>query len=94
MIIMVHEIKITTLKELVQLLNTSPQEVERQSNLLLIFELYQQGSLTLSRVSELAGLKIDEFISEFKRRHLVYVGGPQSTEEAEREYQDVVNYLK
>ena len=46
---MVHEIKITILKELVQLLNTSPQEVERQSNLLLIFELYQQGSLTLSR---------------------------------------------
>ena len=91
---MFEDIEVKIARELVELSGMSKNELEAQNNLLLIFELLQQGKVTLSRASELAGMKVDQFMNEFRKRRLVRLGGPESAKEAEQELQNALKYLK
>jgi len=62
--------------------------------LLILFELYQQGNICLSKSAELAGMKVDKFLDESRKRRLIRSGGPASSKEAEEEFQAAKNLLK
>ena len=38
-------------------------------------------------------MKVDEFLSEFHRRHLRHIGGPESVKEAQKELDVVQNLI-
>lgn len=86
---MTEEITIKVSKELLKLSGLSKEELEEKNNLLIIFELYQQGKVSLSKGASLAGIKVDVFLEEFRKRRLLRQGGPTSAEEAEREYKGI-----
>ena len=91
---MAEEIAIKISKELVELANLTNDDLENQSQLLLIFELFQQEKISLSRAAELSNLKMDLFIIEFKKRRLIRPVGPKTAEEAELEYQSATKHLE
>ena len=88
------DIKVRIPCELVELSGLSLTELEKRSHLLLIFELYQQGKISLSRAAELAGLTVDHFLIEFRKRRLLRQGGPATPKEAEEEFQTALKFLK
>ncbi len=91
---MSDDIQLRVPQELAELLGLAKNELEVQNQLLLIFELYQLGKITLSKAASLSNLKIDDFLKEFRKRRLLRHGGPESVEEAEKELQDALEYLK
>ena len=72
----------------------SAEDFAKKNTLLWIFELYQQGKVSLSRAAELAKLKVDEFLLEFRKRHLLRQGGPSSSKEAESELENALSYVE
>ena len=50
-----------------------------------MLEIYSEGKITLSKAANLLNMKIDEFLSEFHKRHLKHVGGPGTIEEAQED---------
>ena len=87
---MAEEIAIKISKEVIELTNLTSDDLESQSNLLLIFELYQIGKISLSRAAELSNLKVNIFLTEFEKRRLIRRIGPTAIEEAE-EYQKALS---
>lgn len=80
-------------KELVELTDLSMLALEKQNVLLLVFELYFQGKISLSRAAELVNLKVDVFIGEYRKRRLLRRGGPQTSTEAENELSTVTEFF-
>ena len=91
---MTEEISIKVSRHLLELSGLSKEDLEHQNHLLILFELYQQGKISLSKSAELAGLKVDKFLDEFRKRRLIRSGGPTSSKEAEEEFQSAKNLLK
>lgn len=86
--------KITIPPELLELADYSEEELEEKNTLLWIFELYQQGKVSLTRAAELANLKVDKFLKEFQKRHLLRQGGANTPEEATKELENALKYVE
>ncbi|TFF95742.1 MAG: hypothetical protein EU547_07180 [Promethearchaeota archaeon] len=86
---MVKKIKIKLPADLLELTGLSLKNLEERSLLIWILEIYSQGKITLSKAANLLNMKIDDFLSEFHKRHLKHVGGPESVEEAQEEYDTI-----
>lgn len=83
---MVEKITIKLPADLLELTGLSSKSLEEKSLLIWILEIYSEGKISLSKAANLLNMKIDEFLSEFHKRHLKHVGGPKSVEEAQEEY--------
>ncbi|MHA1292525.1 MAG: hypothetical protein ACTSQJ_07655 [Promethearchaeota archaeon] len=57
-------------------------------------ELYSEGKITLSKAAELVHMKVDEFHSEYKKRHLIHIGGPKTIKEAQKDYDTIQGLTK
>ncbi|TFG20381.1 MAG: hypothetical protein EU529_14935 [Promethearchaeota archaeon] len=90
---MVEKITIKLPADLLELTGLSSENLEEKSLLIWILEIYSQGKITLSKAANLLNMKIDVFLSEFHKRHLRHMGGPESIEEVQEEF-DVVKQLK
>ncbi|KKM83623.1 hypothetical protein LCGC14_1307500 [marine sediment metagenome] len=66
--------------------------MEKKSLLIWVLDIYAEGKITLSKAANLLNMKVDRFLSEFHKRHLKHIGGPESVEEAQKEY-DLVQKL-
>jgi len=66
--------------------------LEKKSLLIWVLDIYSEGKITLSKAANLLNMKVDRFLSEFHKRHLKHIGGPESVEEAQKEY-DLVQKL-
>ena len=91
---MSNEIKVKISKDIVSLSNLSKKELEIESNLLLVINLYLQGKISLSKASELSKLKVDEFLEELRKRKILRNIGPSSVDELEKDYQTALEYMK
>lgn len=83
---MVEKITIKLPADLLQLTGLSSKNLEEKSLLIWILEIYAEGKISLSKAANLLNMKVDEFLSEFYKRHLRHIGGPESVEEAQKEY--------
>lgn len=91
---MTEEISIKISRQLLELSGLSKEDLEHQNHFLILFELYQQGKVSVSKSAELAGMKVDKFLAEFRKRRLLRSGGPSSIKEAEEEFLAAMNLLK
>jgi len=85
----------TTIKlpaDLLELTGLSSENLEEKSLLIWILEIYTESKITLSKAANLLNMKVDEFLSEFHKRHLKHIGGPESVKEAQKEF-DVAQKL-
>jgi len=89
---MVEKIIIKLPVDLLELTGLSSENLEEKSLLIWVLEIYSEGKITLSKAANLLNLKIDEFLSEFHKRHLRHVGGAESMKEAQEEF-DVAQKL-
>jgi len=89
---MVEKITIKLPADLLELTGLSSKNLEEKSLLIWILEIYAEGKITLSKAANLLNMKVDEFLSEFHKRHLRHIGGPESVKEAQREF-DLVQKL-
>ena len=89
---MVEKIIIKLPVDLLELTGLSSENLEEKSLLIWILEIYAEGKITLSKVANLLKMNVDEFLSEFHKRHLKHIGGPESIKEAQEDF-DVVQKL-
>ncbi len=89
---MVEKITIKLPAELLELTDLNFKNLEEQSLLIWILDIYAEGKITLSKAANLLDMKVDDFLTEFYKRHLKHIGGPESIEEAQKEY-DLVQKL-
>jgi len=89
---MVEKITIKLPADLLELTGLSTKNLEEKSLLIWILDIYAEGKITLSKAANLLNMKVDKFLSEFHKRHLKHIGGPESVEEAQKEY-DLVQKL-
>ncbi|TFG11345.1 MAG: hypothetical protein EU535_07350 [Promethearchaeota archaeon] len=89
---MVEKITIRLPADLLELTGLNSKNLEEKSLLLWILEIYAEGKITLSKAANLLNMKVDEFLSEFHKRHLRHIGGPITVEEAQNDF-DVVQKL-
>ncbi len=89
---MVEKITIKLPADLLELTGLSSKNLEEKSLLIWILDIYAEGKITLSKAANLLNMKVDKFLSEFHKRHLKHIGGPESVEEAQKEY-DLVQKL-
>lgn len=89
---MVEKITIKLPADLLELTGLNSKNLEEKSLLIWILEIYAEGKITLSKAANLLNMKVDEFLSEFHKRHLKHTGGPKSVEEAQNDF-DVVQKL-
>jgi len=89
---MVEKITIKLPAELLELTGLNFKNLEEQSLLIWILDIYAEGKITLSKAANLLDMKVDDFLTEFYKRHLKHIGGPESIEEAQKEY-DLVQKL-
>jgi len=89
---MVEKITIKLPVDLLELTGLNSKNLEEKSLLIWILDIYAEGKITLSKAANLLNIKVDKFLSEFHRRHLKHIGGPESVEEAQKEY-DLVQKL-
>ena len=89
---MVEKIIIKLPADLLELTGLSSENLEERSLLIWVLEIYAEGKITLSKAANLLNMKVDEFLSEFHKRHLRHIGGPESIKEAQKEL-DVVRNL-
>ena len=89
---MVEKITIKLPAGLLELTGLNFKNLEEQSLFLWILDLYAEGKISLSKAAILLDIKVDDFLTEFYKRHLKYVGDPESIEEAQKEY-DLVQKL-
>ncbi len=81
---MIEKITIKLPADLLELTGLSSENLEEKSLLIWILEIYTEGKITLSKAANLLNMKVDEFLSEFHKRHLKHIGGPESVEEGEK----------
>ena len=89
---MVEKITIKLPADLLELTGLSSKNLEEKSLLIWVLDIYAEGKITLSKAANLLNMKVDKFLSEFHKRHLKHIGGPESVEEAQKEY-DLVQKL-
>lgn len=89
---MIEKITIKLPADLLELTGLSSENLEEKSLLIWILEIYTEGKITLSKAANLLNMKVDEFLSEFHKRHLRHIGGPESVKEAQKEF-DVAQKL-
>ena len=89
---MVEKIIIKLPADLLELTGLSSENLEEKSLLIWVLEIYAEGKITLSKAANLLNMKVDEFLSEFHKRHLRHIGGPESVKEAQKEF-DVAQKL-
>jgi predicted HTH domain antitoxin len=89
---MVEKITIKLPADLLELTGLSTKNLEKKSLLIWVLDIYSEGKITLSKAANLLNMKVDRFLSEFHKRHLKHIGGPESVEEAQKEY-DLVQKL-
>lgn len=87
-------IEIKVPRDLIELLGLeNAKGVEKHSRLLLAVELYIDGKVSLGKAAELAGTPYDKFYGFIKERgHRLRIG-PNTPEEAEKEYKAVKERL-
>mgnify|MGYP001030298886 CR=1 FL=1 len=83
---MVEKITIKLPSELLDLTGLSSKNLEEKSLLIWILDLYADGKISLSKAANLLDMKVDAFLAEFYKRHLKHVGGSESVEEAQKEF--------
>jgi len=88
---MVEKIKIELPVDLLELTGLNSKNLEEKSLLIWILEIYAEGKISLSKAANLLNIKVDEFLSEFHRRHLKHIGGPESVKEAQEEFDIIQN---
>lgn len=76
--------------DLIELTGLSSEQLEEKSLLIWVLELYSEGKITISKAANLVQMKVDEFLTEVQKRHLKHVGGPDSVQEAQRDF-DIIN---
>lgn len=91
---MVEKITIKLPADLLELTGLSSEHLEEKSLLIWILEIYSEGKITLSKAANLLNMKVDEFLSEFQKRHLKHVGGPKSIEDAQDEFDIAQKLIK
>lgn len=91
---MVEKITVKLPAELAELAGLSSERIEEASLLIWVFELYSQGKITASKAASFVNMKIDEFLSEFYKRHYKHVGGPESVQEAQSDFEVVQKLSK
>jgi predicted HTH domain antitoxin len=81
-------------RDLIQLLGLEDAGgLEKHSRLLLAVDLYIDGKVSVGRAAELAGVPYAEFLAVVKERGHKLRVGPQTREEAEKEYRAVKERL-
>ena len=83
---MVEKITIKLPADLLELTGLSSENLEEKSLLIWVLEIYAEGKITISKAANLLNIKVDEFLSEFHKRHLRHIGGPESVKEAQKEF--------
>ena len=91
---MVEKITIRLPLELLKLSGLSSERLIEKNLLIWALELYSDGMITVSKAANLVNMKIDEFLNEFKKRHLLHVGGPSSLEDVQEEYKIIQNLIE
>ena len=90
---MVEKIIIKLPADLLELTGLSSENLEEKSLLIWVLEIYAEGKIILSKAANLLDMKVDEFLSEFHKRHLRHIGGPESIKEAQKELDTVQNLI-
>jgi len=91
---MTEKINITLPIVVLKLAGLSSEKLEEKSLLIWVLELYSEGKITLSKAALLLNLKVDEFHSEFQKRHLKHVGGPESIQEIQKDFDTIHDLTK
>ncbi len=89
---MTKKINIKLPIDLLELTGLSSERLEEKSLLIWVLELYSEGKITLFKAANLAHLKVDNFLSEFKRWHLKHIGCSENLQQAQND-QDVIHNL-
>lgn len=89
---MVEKITIKLPAELLDLTGLDSKNLEEKSLLIWILDIYAEGKISLSKAANLLDMKVDDFLTEFYKRHLKHIGGPEFAEEAQKEY-DLIQKL-
>ena len=84
---MVEKITIKLPADLLELTGLSSENLEEKSLLIWILEIYAEGKITLSKAANLLNMNVDEFLSEFHKRHLRHIGGAESIKGAQEEFE-------
>jgi predicted HTH domain antitoxin len=90
---MVEKITFKLPADLLELTGLSSENLEEKSLLIWVLEIYAEGKITLSKAANLLNMKVDDFLSEFHKRHLRHIGGPESIKEAQKELDVVQNLI-
>ena len=91
---MVEKITVSLPLELLKLSGLDSERLREKNLLIWALELYSDGKITVSKAANLVNMKIDEFLDEFKKRHLIHEGGPLSVENAQKEYENIRKVIK
>ena len=91
---MLEKIKVKLPVDLLELTGLSFERLEEKSLLIWILELYSEGKITLSKAANLVQMKVDVFLSEFRKRHLKHMGGPESVQEVQKDFDTIQNLNK
>jgi predicted HTH domain antitoxin len=91
---MTEKINIKLPVDILELTGLSSERLEEKSLLIWVLELYSEGKITLSKAANLVQMKVDYFLSEFRKRHLKHVGGPQTLQEAQKEFDTIQDLSK
>jgi len=91
---MLEKINVKLPVDLLELTGLSFERLEEKSLLIWILELYSEGKITLSKAANLVQMKVDNFLSEFRKRHLKHIGGPESVQEVQKDFDTIQNLNK
>lgn len=91
---MTEKINIKLPIDVLKLAGLSSEKLEEKSLLIWVLELYSEGKITLSKAALLLNLKVDEFLSEFQKRHLKHIGGPESIQEIQKDFDTIYDLTK
>ena len=91
---MSEKINIKLPVDLLELTGLSFERLEEKSFLIWVLELYSEGKITLSKAANLVQMKVDKFLSEFQKRRLKHVGGPETLQEAQKDFDTIQSLHK
>ena len=91
---MTEKINIKLPIDLLELTGLSSERLEEKNLLIWVLELYSEGKITLSKAAKLVQMKIDDFLSEFNKRHLKHIGGPENLQEAKNDHNIIQDLMK
>ena len=91
---MTEKINIKLPIDLLELTGLSSDRLEEKSLLIWVLELYSEGKITLSKAALLLNMKVDKFLSEFQKRHLKHMGGPDTIQEVQQDFDTIQDLTK